>query len=161
MQTSARRADPDFALSSTGPASVLLAGPYFVARVAAALAGALGVLTLVLAMIGLYGVLAHLVAQRTREVGVRMAIGATRGHIQRMIVREGVVPVLQGVVAGVVLAVGARLALRTFISGDIHAVDPVAFALVPLPFVAAAWLACAIPARRASRVDPNVALRQL
>jgi putative ABC transport system permease protein len=161
IQTSARRADPDLAIGTAGPASTVLAGPYFAARVAATLASALGLLTLVLAMVGLYGVQAHLVTHRTREVGVRMAIGATRRHIEGMILREGFTPVLQGAGLGVVLAVLARLALRTFMNGDIQPLDPVAFALVPIPLVAAAFLACSIPARRAARVDPNVALRHL
>ena len=145
-----------------GPASIVLAGPYFAARIAASLARALGALTLVLAMVGLYGVQAHLVARRTRELGVRMALGASHEHIQRMVLKEGFRPVIEGVVLGMLLAVGARLGLRALVSASIQPIDPViAFPLVPIPLFIAAFVACYIPARRASRVDPNVALRHL
>jgi putative ABC transport system permease protein len=161
IQKAVRLADPDVALSSAGPASTLLSGPYFAARIAASLAGALGGLTLLLSMVGLYGVQAHLVARRTRELGVRMAIGASREHIQRMVLREGLRPVLEGVVLGMLLAVVARLGLRALVSASISPIDPVAFPLVPIPLFIAAFVACYVPARRASRVDPNVALRHL
>jgi putative ABC transport system permease protein len=161
IQKAVRRADPDVALGTAGPASILMAGPYFAARIAASLAGALGALTLLLAMVGLYGVQAHLVARRTRELGVRMAIGASREDIQRMVLREGFRPVLEGVALGMILAVLARLGLRALVSASIQPIDPVAFPLVPIPLFTAAFLACYIPARRAARVDPNVALRHL
>jgi putative ABC transport system permease protein len=161
IQKAVRRADPDVALGTAGPASILMAGPYFAARIAASLAGALGALTLLLAMVGLYGVQAHLVARRTRELGVRMAIGASREDIQRMVLIEGFRPVLEGVALGMILAVLARLGLRALVSASIQPIDPVAFPLVPIPLFTAAFLACYIPARRAARVDPNVALRHL
>jgi putative ABC transport system permease protein len=161
IQGAVRRADPDVALGTSGPASILLSGPYFVARIAASLAAALGALTLVLAMIGLYGVQGHLVARRTREIGVRMAIGATRDEIERMVLREGVRPVIEGIVLGTVLAVLARIVLRALVSGNVPVVDAIAFGVVPIPLIIAACVACYLPARRAARVDPNVALRHL
>jgi predicted permease len=161
IQKAARRAAPDVAIGTAGPASIVLAGQYFAARVAAALATALGLLTLVVSMIGLYGVQGHLVARRRREIGVRMAIGATREQIGRMVVKDGVRPVVEGIVLGTVLAIVARLLLRTFINANILVVDPLAFVLVPLPLISAAFVACYLPARRASRVDPNEALRDL
>ena len=161
IQKSMRRADPDVALGASGPASIVLAGQFFAAKIAASLAAALGALTLLLAMVGLYGVQSHLVARRTRELGVRMAIGASRIDIERMVVREGVTPVVQGIVLGMLLATLVRVALRAFVSGQIHALDPAAFALVPIPLLVAALVACYVPARRAARVDPNEALRHL
>jgi putative ABC transport system permease protein len=137
----------------------LLAGAYFAARIAVSLAGALGVLTLVLSMVGLYGIQAHLVARRTREIGLRMAIGASREQIQRMVLGEGFRPVLEGLVLGIGLAILTRLTLRALLSATIQPVDAIAFSLVPIPLFLAAYVACSVPARRAARVDPNVALR--
>lgn len=161
IQKAVHRADPDVGLGAAGPASIMMAGPYFAARIAASFATALGALTLLLSMVGLYGVQSHIVARRTRELGVRMAIGASARQIRRMVLREGYRPVIEGLVLGLVFGAIARTALRAFVSATIQPIDPVAFALVPIPLVIAAFLACYVPARRASRVDPNVALRHL
>jgi predicted permease len=161
MRKVSARVAPDLALGSAGAASIVLAGRYFVARVAAALATALGGLTLVLAMIGLYGVQSHLVARRTREVGVRMALGASSPQIARMLLGEGFRPVFQGLAIGFALSVLARLTLRAFLVGSIQPVDLAAFAIVPIPLVIAAFVASYLPARAAAQVDPNVALRHL
>jgi predicted permease len=161
IQKVAQRVAPDLALGTAGPASVILGGPYFAARVGAVLATTLGGLTLVLAMVGLYGVQSHLVARRTRELGVRLAIGATRAHVERLVLGEGFRPVFEGFALGCAFAVLARVTLRAFVYGNIQAFDLAAFALVPVPLIAAAFVACYLPARRASRVDPNVALRHL
>jgi putative ABC transport system permease protein len=161
IQRSARQVDPDLLINSAGPASVLLAGPYFAARIATSLAAALGMLTLLLAMVGLYGVQGHLVTRRTREIGVRMAVGATRDQIQHMVLAEGFRPVMEGLVLGLVLSILARLTLRALLSASIQAIDPIGFSLVPIPLFIAASVACCVPARRAARVDPNVALRHL
>jgi putative ABC transport system permease protein len=160
-QKVARRVAPDLAVATAGPASVILAGPYFAARVGTVLATALGALTLVLAMVGLYGVQAHLVARRTRELGVRIALGATRGDVVRMVLGEGFRPVVEGFAIGCALAVLARVTMRVLLSGSIQPFDAAAFALVAVPLAIAAFAACYVPARRASRVDPNVALRHL
>ena len=125
------------------------------------LATALGLLTLVLAMVGLYGIQAHVVAQRTREVGVRMALGASVAQIERLVMREGYRPLLQGLFLGLFFGVVVRLLVRAYVNANIQPFDPVAFAMVPIPLVIAASLACYLPARRAARVDPNVALRHL
>jgi ABC-type antimicrobial peptide transport system permease subunit len=140
---------------------MLVAGEMVAARIAGSLALALGLLTLVLSMIGLYGIQTHLVALRTREVGVRMALGATVAHVQRMMLRQGYRPVIEGVILGIAFGVIARLGLRALLTDRIQIVDPIAFLVVPIPLFAAAFLACWLPARRAARVDPNVALRHL
>jgi len=124
-------------------------------------ASALGLLTLLMSMVGLYGIQSHIVARRTREVGVRMAIGASGAQIRRMILGEGYRPVLQGLGLGLLLGVFVRLLLRATVNGRIEIFDPAAFALVPIPLIGAAFIACYLPARRASRVDPNEALRHL
>ena len=108
--------------------------PIFVlARIAAIAAVGLGALALVLAMTGLYGVLSHLVARRRREVGVRMALGASGDRIARMIMREGFRPVLEGLVLGLAAGAIGRLIVRAVLNPDLSLVDPLIFTLVPLP----------------------------
>jgi len=161
IQEAVRRADADLGVGTAGPASLIMAAPFFAARIAASFASALGLLTLLMAMVGLYGIQSHIVARRTREVGVRMAIGASASQIRRMILGEGYRPVLQGLVLGLLFGVFVRLLLRATVNGNIDPFDPVAFVLVPLPLITAAFVACYLPARRAARVDPNEALRHL
>jgi predicted permease len=161
LQMAVRKADPDLGTGTAGPATMLLAGQFVAARVGGMLAGTLGLLTLVLAMVGLYGVQTHIVMRRTREVGVRMALGATDNQIERMVLLEGFRPVLSGLVLGLTFGVIARLGLRALIAAAIEIFDPIAFSVIPIVLFAAAFLACYLPARRAARVDPNVALRHL
>ena len=161
IQLAVRRVDPDLGIGTAGPASLILAGEFLAARIAAAIASALGLLTLAMSMVGLYGIQSHVVARRTREVGVRMAIGASAAQIRKMILREGYRPVMQGLALGLFFGVLVRLLLRATVNGQIDVFDPLAFVLVPVPLIAAAFVACYLPARRASRVDPNEALRHI
>ena len=161
LQASVRAVDDTFGVGAAGPARLMLAAPYILARMATVLTVALGALTLLLAMVGLYGVQTQLVASRTREVGVRMALGASVSQVERMVLREGFRPVVQGLLIGLGLGVAARVVIRSVLAAPIAAVDPVTLALVPIPLVAAAFIACYLPARRAARVDPNAALRHL
>jgi putative ABC transport system permease protein len=96
-----------------------------------------------------------------REMGIRIALGADRGRIFRLILFDGMRPVAKGIALGLFIGVGARLAVRAWIVTDISAFEPLVLAVVPIPFVVAALVACYLPAARASRVDPNVALRDL
>jgi predicted permease len=161
LRSAIRKADPELALLSLGTGVKLLSGPYFLLRIVAGFASALGALALALAMAGLYGVLAHVVARRTREIGIRIAMGADRSRIFALILRDGLRPVVSGLVLGLVAGVVFRIALRSTIFTGISPVDPLTFALVPIPFVIAALMACYVPASRASRVEPTVALRDL
>jgi ABC-type antimicrobial peptide transport system permease subunit len=122
------------------------------------LVGFFAAIGLVLAVIGLYGVIAFLVAQRTQEIGVRMALGAGRGDILRLVMGKSLRLIVGGVVVGLVasLAVSRVLASLLFSVGP-H--DPVTYVLVTLLLIVVALLATLIPARSASRVDPMVALR--
>jgi hypothetical protein len=122
------------------------------------LVGFFAAIGLVLAVIGLYGVIAFLVAQRTQEIGVRMALGAGRGDILRLVMGKSLRLIVGGVVVGLVasLAVSRVLASLLFNVGP-H--DPVTYVLVTLLLIVVALLATLIPARSASRVDPMVALR--
>jgi putative ABC transport system permease protein len=128
------------------------------ARVGALLAAAFGGLGTLLAAIGLYGVIAFSVARRTREIGVRMAIGADPSAVLSMVMRQGFSIVAIGLVAGGLLAAAAAVALRGLLYG-ITPFDPIAWALAMTAMVAAAGVANFVPARRAMRVDPLTALR--
>jgi ABC-type antimicrobial peptide transport system permease subunit len=130
----------------------------FPARLGASLLAAFGLLGLILASVGLYGVVSYSVSKRTREVGVRMAIGAHRGQIQQLVLREGMVLVAVGLALGIGCAVAGSRLLTSLLYG-IGATDPAAFLGVTLLLAAVAFVATVIPARRATRVDPMVALR--
>ena len=128
------------------------------ARVGALLAAAFGGLGTLLAAIGLYGVIAFSVARRTREIGLRMAIGANPSAVLSMVMRQGLSIVAIGLIAGSVLAAGAASALTGILYG-ISPFDPIAWALALSAMIAAAGFANFVPARRAMRVDPMTALR--
>ena len=127
-------------------------------RMAAALFGIFGALGLTLAAIGIYGVMAYMVAQRTNEIGIRMALGARPGDVLRMVVGESMQLALLGIVIGVVGALALARAAGSLLFG-VSTADPVTYAAVSLVLAAAAALAGAVPAWRASRIDPVVALR--
>ena len=154
-----QQVDPALAISAAGRADVLLAGPLFLLRVIALLAAWLGALALVLAMAGLFGVLSHVVERRQREIGIRLAVGAARHDVVNMVLLDGLRPVGKGLVLGLVIGLGVRIAIRGQVFTTIAAWDPVEFTVLPAIFVCAALVACWWPAIRASRVDPNVALR--
>ena len=151
--------DPTLAIAqlSTGPSLVATEMLFF--RVTAGLAAMLGAFALVLALAGLYGVLSHVVGRRTREIGVRIALGADRARIVRMVVRDGLHPVASGIVLGLILGAIARMSLSPMFTRLAPAMDPVVLTSVPLAMLAAGALACYLPARRAAKIDPNVALR--
>ncbi|MFL6588923.1 MAG: ABC transporter permease [Chthoniobacterales bacterium] len=130
----------------------------WVVRAGAAMFSVFGVLALGLAVVGLYGVKAYSVARRTREIGIRMALGAQRGTVLRMIMREGSVMLLCGIVLGLLLAAGTGKILSGMLY-EVGALDPVAFTLAPLTLAVAALVATWLPARRATRISPMAALR--
>ena len=130
----------------------------FQERLVARLAGFFSALALVLACIGLYGLLAYEVARRTREIGTRMALGAQERDVLRMVVRQGLALAVVGAAVGVGVALGVTRYLKTMLYG-VKANDPVTIAAVGVLLLLVALAACWIPARRATRVDPMVALR--
>jgi len=113
---------------------------------------------LLLAAIGIYGVTSHAVSQRTQEVGIRMAMGAGRGDVRRLILRQHVTPALIGITVGLAGALMLSRFLTSMLYG-VRAVDPVTYGLVSLSLILVAVAACWVPASRAMRVDPLVALR--
>ena len=150
--------DSDVPLFSSRTLSEHLTVMLFPARMGAILLAAFGVLGLVLASVGLYGVVAVTVAKRTREVGIRMAIGATGSDVVRLVVKEGLALVAVGIVLGSALALAGTQALATFLYG-ISPTDPLTFGAVALVLIVVAAVANLVPAGRATRIDPVVALR--
>jgi len=119
--------------------------------------GMMGLMGLVLALVGLYGLVSYAATRRSREIGIRMAIGAARGTVLRMVLRQGVVLALIGIAIGLAASVGAKRLLNTIFTGD--EVDFVTYLLVAPALLAVTALAVYIPARRASRIDPMRVLR--
>jgi ABC-type antimicrobial peptide transport system permease subunit len=117
-----------------------------------------GAMALALGLVGIYGVISYTVAQRQREIGIRLALGAQRGDVLQMVLKHGATMALVGVAIGI----GASFAMTRLMSSllfGVSAHDPVTFAAVATVLIFVALLACYIPARRATRVDPMVALR--
>jgi len=128
-------------------------------RLSALLLGLFASLALLLAAVGIYGVLSYSTEQRTREIGLRMALGAQRSDVLRLIVGQGLKVVAAGVVIGLVAALALSRVMKSLLFG-VTATDPLTFAGVALLLVVVALIACFIPARRAAKTDPMVTLRQ-
>jgi ABC-type antimicrobial peptide transport system permease subunit len=126
-------------------------------RIAAVLLSALGLFAIAIAGIGLYGLVAFGVAQRSREFGIRMALGAVAGDVRRLVLGGALRLVVIGIACGVPVAAGVAFLVRSFLV--VQPIDPVAFIGVPLLLAGCALLAAYQPARRATRQDPSTALR--
>ncbi|HEY6387208.1 MAG TPA: ABC transporter permease [Candidatus Acidoferrum sp.] len=151
--------DPDLAVFNVRSMSDIIDLSLASRRTSMVLANAFGGVALFLAMLGIYGVVAYLVAQRTREIGIRVALGSTRGKILRLVLREGFQLVVIGLVLGIVGSVLMQKAVASEIYG-VRPLDPLVLATVMAVLAMVAIAACAVPARRAMRVDPILALRQ-
>src|SRR5581483_11147349 len=117
-----------------------------------------GVLAMLLAAVGIYGVMAYSVAQRTREIGIHMALGAQKRDVLRLVLRQGMVGVVVGEMIGLAGANAETRLMKSFLY-VVSATDPMTFVIVALLLAGAALVACYVPARRATRVDPMIALR--
>ena len=150
--------DPDLPLSDVRTMNNFLGVALFPARIVGAVLGLFGVLGLVLAAVGMYGVMSYSVSQRTREIGIRMAIGAARREVIGLVMRQGMTLVVLGAAIGLAGAVVAARLLRGILYGS-GGVDLFAFTAIPAILLAVAMVAIWIPARRAATVDPIKALR--
>ena len=156
-----RALDPDLPMFDVITMERMIQGPngFFLLRMGALFGAALGLLGLALALVGVYGVVSYAASQRTQEIGVRMALGASRREILRLVLGRGLVLVGVGIGVGVGLALAVSRLLANFLF-NVSAVDPVTFVGVPLLLAAMALFASYVPAFRATRIDPAVALRQ-
>ena len=158
IRSQIRSVDPDQPISRLQTMDRVVANSISSQRSHMLLLGVFAGLALVLAVIGVYGVVAYSVTQRTHEFGVRLALGAQTGEVLRLVLGRGMTPVVIGVAAGLAGALALVPVLAAFVFG-IQAHDPATFAAVTALILAVALAACCIPARRAARVDPLVALR--
>ncbi len=151
---------PDVALFDVASMQTAVGGGngFFLVRLAAEFAGALALLALSLAVVGLYGVVAYSVGQRSHEIGIRMALGAGRRSILLTVVRQGLWLVVAGAAAGVVLALGAARLVSSLLF-DVKPYDLLTYTAVAGLLIVVAAGACYLPARRATRADPTVVLR--
>jgi ABC-type antimicrobial peptide transport system permease subunit len=150
--------DPTLAIFNAETMEQHLRSALFLPRLAGTLFGVFGVVGLLLAAVGLYGVMSYSVSRRTREIGIRLALGAQAGEVRRLVVRQGMLLTL----IAVALGLAAALAVAKFSASFLYGVRPhdlVTFTGVPLFLAAVAFLACWIPSRRAAKVDPLTALR--
>jgi putative ABC transport system permease protein len=158
MRAAVAALDPDLPLFEIETMQKSIANSTSDQRQGMLLFGSFGALALLLASLGIYGVMAYTVAQRTNEIGVRMALGASRGNILGLVLTEGA----RVLVAGVALGLAGAAALTRVLEGQLYnvkALDPITFVTVPVLLIAVALAASYLPARRATRVDPTVALR--
>jgi predicted permease len=153
-----RALDRDLAATDIHPAAELLSGSTKQERFRTSLLAGFAAMALLLAAIGIYGVVAYLVTQRTREIGIRMALGARHGQVLRMIVGQGMQPVALGVAAGLAGAFLCARWIRMLLFG-VEAVNPGIYAGAAAALLCVALCACCFPGLRASRVDPAIALR--
>ena len=150
--------DPDQPVLAVLPLEQLAAESVTLRRVSAILLGALSAVALFLAALGIYGVMAHSVAQRTHEIGVRMAVGARARDVVGLVLREGGRMAALGGALGLLAALALTRLLESLLFG-VSPTDPASFAAVIAFLFACALLGCWLPARRAARVDPVIALR--
>ncbi|HKR61155.1 MAG TPA: ABC transporter permease [Pyrinomonadaceae bacterium] len=153
-----RGLDPDQPVTGVSTMDELLDRTLSQAKFALLLFGLFAVLALVLAAIGIYGVMSTAVTQRTHEIGLRMALGAQKRDVLRLVVGEGMILVVIGIAAGLASAVVLTRLMATLLFG-VSTTDPTTLLVIPLLLASVAMLACYLPARRATRVDPLVALR--
>ncbi|HEY4365156.1 MAG TPA: ABC transporter permease [Bryobacteraceae bacterium] len=159
IRSAIREQDPEIPLDAVGTADALVEQALSMDRFSTFLMSAFAVLALLLALVGIYGVLSYAVTQATQEIGIRMALGAQQGHVLKMVLGHAGILMAVGLVIGLAGGLGAGRLLASELY-EVKAADPVTFASTALVLLATGLLACAIPALRAARVDPLTALRE-
>ena len=150
--------DPNVPISEDVPLTQQVNAVYMPVLLTSAVLTYAGLLALFLSMLGLYGVLAFAVSQRTREIGIRMALGAERFDVLRLVVTQGLRLAFAGVGIGLLASFAATRFVKSLLYG-VSATDPLTFGLIAVLLLVVALLACWLPARRATKVDPMIALR--
>jgi macrolide transport system ATP-binding/permease protein len=158
LRREATAVDPQVPISEVMPMTQQMEANYVPVHLTSSVAAYSGAIALLLSMIGLYAVLSFMVTQRTREIGIRMALGAQRRDVLKLVVGQGMSLTLIGAALGLVAAFGFTRVLASLLFG-VSATDPTTFALIASLLVGVALLACYLPARRAAKVDPLEALR--
>jgi len=158
LRSIARQIDPQLAIDRVLPMQDVVATATMRPRFFAALLGAFGAIAASIAIVGIYGVLAYVVGRRTKEIGVRMALGAERGNVLKLVLRQGVTMTALGVAAGLAGAVALTRYLESLLFG-LAPLDVPTYAVVAAAFAGVALLASYLPARRATLIDPLAALR--
>lgn len=160
MRAAAAALDPDLPVYDISTMNLIAANStaVFLRRYVLLLVGGFATVALLLAAVGLYGVMSQSVVERTREIGVRVALGVNRGDVVRMVVRQGMAPALGGLLAGIAVAVAALRFMGSLLY-EVQPHDPGVLAGVVALLAAVALASCWLPALRATRVDPIVSLR--
>jgi predicted permease len=157
-RTAIHSVDPDLPLANIKPLADIFSDSMTESRFSMLLLAAFGGLALLLAMIGMYGVISYSVAQRTQEIGIRMALGAQRRNVFQMVIGQGARLAILGIVLGLAASLAVTRLINSFLYG-VPATDPLTFVVVVLLLTLVVLLACYVPARRAMKVDPMIALR--
>ncbi len=158
VRSIASAVDPDLSVKGVTRLDKLIERHVGETKLVIWVSAAIGALALLLAAVGLYGVMAYAVAGRTKEIGIRMALGAGRGRVRRMILAEGLTLAAAGLLAGLLISAASMRLMRSLLYG-ISPIDPLTYAAVAIFLTAVALLSSYVPARRATKVDPMVALR--
>lgn len=158
LRAEVQKLDPSISVYASKTLKEHMGTSLFPARMAAIALGSFGILALILAAVGIYGVMSHVVAGRTREIGLRIALGAQLSDVQKLILKQGMILAAIGSLCGLLVAFGGARMMKSLLYG-VSTSDPITFMCVALLLCGIALLACWIPARRASRVEPMIMLR--